>query len=87
MAPGLRWVLLCAGMFLFFVGYTFYAIPYWSLIDDYSAGDLRTRRTLSNVLGAGLLIATALGFAVSPTLVKRLGHLGGRSRSASPRPS
>jgi len=76
MAPALRWTLLCGGMFLFFVGYTFYAIPYWSLIDDYSGGEVASRRALSNTLGAGMLLATGLGFGLSPMLVERLGFLG-----------
>ncbi|MGI9243424.1 MAG: MFS transporter, partial [Verrucomicrobiales bacterium] len=57
MAAGLRWTFLCAGLFIFFVGYTFYAIPYWSLVDDYSNGDEKRRRTLSNLLGAGIILA------------------------------
>lgn len=75
MGAALRWTCLVSGMFLFFVGYTFYAIPYWSLIDDYSQGDLALRRQLSNLLGAGLLIATGLGFVVSPILVDQFGYL------------
>ena len=72
-SSNLRWTYLVAGMFVFFVGYTFYAIPYWSLIDDYSAGNSHCRRMLSNLLGAGLLIATALVFIISPILVDKLG--------------
>lgn len=75
MLPGLRWALLAGGMLVFFIGYTLYAIPYWSLIDDYSGGDARVRRTLSNLLGAGTLVATALGFVLSPILVERLGFM------------
>jgi Na+/melibiose symporter-like transporter len=73
MATSLRWTLLCAGLFIFFVGYTFYAIPYWSLVDDYSNGDEKRRRTLSNLLGAGIILATAIGFGLSPMLVSKLG--------------
>ncbi len=73
MEQSLRWTLLISGMFLFFVGYTFYGIPYWSLIDDYSRGDLEVRRQLSNLLGAGILIATTIGFVISPLLVEALG--------------
>ena len=73
MASGLRWTLHAAGMFVFFVGYTFYAIPYWSLIDDYSGADLEARTRLSTLLGAGILIATTIGFVASPILVERLG--------------
>ncbi|RMG09273.1 MAG: MFS transporter [Planctomycetota bacterium] len=74
LAPGLRLALVSVGMFLFFVGYTFYAIPYWSLIDDYSGDDEHTRRVLSNVLGAGLLLATLAGFVVSGLLIERYGY-------------
>jgi Na+/melibiose symporter-like transporter len=70
----LRWILLLLGMFLFFVGYTFYAIPYWSLIEDYSQGDKDQRRLLSTALGAGLLIATGIGFIITPILVSSFGY-------------
>lgn len=75
MVPGLRWALSLAGMFIFFVGYTFYAIPYWSLVDDYSQGDEKQRRVLSNLLGAGMLVASAVGFIISPLLVEKFGFL------------
>ncbi len=39
MSAALRWLLLGAGMFVFFVGYTLYAIPYWALVEG-----LRWRR-------------------------------------------
>lgn len=84
MTEGLRWALLLAGLFVFFVGYTFYAIPYWSLIDDYSGGEAPTRRVLSTTLGAGLMVATAVGFVVSPGLVERWGFLGGALAFAVP---
>lgn len=77
MAPALRWALLAAGLFVFFMGYTFYAIPYWSLVDDYSGGDAGARRSLSTVLGAGLMIATGVGFVASPGLVESRGYLAG----------
>lgn len=73
MDSGLKWGLLVAGMFIFFIGYTFYAIPYWSLMDDYSQGDESERRVLSNLLGAGILIATGIGFVGSPFLVEAFG--------------
>jgi len=73
MPPSLRWLLLAGGMFVFFVGYTVYAIPYWSLVDDYSGGDEATRTRLSNVLGGALMLATAVGFLVSPVAVERIG--------------
>ncbi len=84
MAPEVRWTLLTAGMFLFFVGYTFYAIPYWSLVDDYSEGDGNVRRALSNLLGAALMVATLVGFVVSPKLVERHGHLTAALAFAAP---
>jgi Na+/melibiose symporter-like transporter len=74
MGASLRWALLAGGMFIFFVGYTFYAIPYWSLMDDYSGGDERSRRILSNLLGAGLMGATLLGFVVSGVLIEKFGY-------------
>jgi len=73
MSDGVRWALLAAGMFVFFLGYTFYVIPYWSLIDDYSLGHVPTRAKLSNLLGAGVLVATGFGFVVSPLLVEDIG--------------
>ena len=36
MAVAVRWSLVSLGLFIFFVGYTLYCIPYWSLILDYS---------------------------------------------------
>jgi Na+/melibiose symporter-like transporter len=75
MTQALRWSVLFLGMLVFFVGYTLYAIPYWSLVDDYSAGDLRTRARLSNVLGAGLMIATGFCFSFSPLLINAVGYL------------
>lgn len=74
MAPWLRWSLLSSGMLLFFVGYTFFAIPYWSLVGDYAPGNEARRRVLSNLLGAGLIVATAIGFIASPKLVENLGY-------------
>ena len=73
----LRWCLLGGGMFVFFVGYTLYAIPYWSLVEDYSLGDQKVRTGLSNFLGVGVLLATGVGFVVSPILVEKLGFLSG----------
>lgn len=77
MSPLLRWALLGAGMFLFFVGYTLYAIPYWSLVEDYSEGNEKVRTSLSNSLGVGVLVATGLGFVVSPIVIEKLGFLSG----------
>jgi len=73
MAVSLRWTLLISGLFVFFVGYTFYAIPYWSLVEDYAQGASDTRRVLSNQLGVGLLIATGIGFVISPMVIEAYG--------------
>lgn len=75
MSESVRWVMLSAGMFVFFVGYTAYVIPYWSLVDDYSRGNLKSRAQLSNVLGVGVLVATGFGFVLSPILVDSYGYL------------
>lgn len=77
MSPVLRWALLFTGMLVFFIGYTLYAIPYWSLLEDYSQGDASTRTSLSNVLGLGILLATGIGFIISPLLVERFGFFHG----------
>lgn len=77
MTPAVRWVFLLAGMFTFFAGYTLYAIPYWSLIDDYSKGDPGVRTRLSNAQGVGVLLATGVGFVLSPLAIAKLGFLGG----------
>ena len=74
MPESLRWTIVGLGMLAFFIGYTFYAIPYWSLVDDYAGDDVRTRRILSNLLGAGLLLATAVGFVVSGILIDKFGY-------------
>jgi Na+/melibiose symporter-like transporter len=74
MSLGTRWILLTSGMFVFFVGYTFYGIPYWSLIQDYGGDDANERRILSNLLGAGLILATAVAGLVSPLLVESMGY-------------
>lgn len=84
MSSGLRWVLLLAGLFVFFVGYTFYAIPYWSLIDDYSGRDDKLRRFLSTLLGVGMLLATGVGFVVSPGLIESHGFFIGALAFALP---
>lgn len=76
MGESLRWALLLAGMFLFFTGYTIYAIPYWSLIDDYAGEDGDERRTLSTLLGVGLLLATAVVAIGSPFLIGKAGAYG-----------
>ncbi|HBP17267.1 MAG TPA: hypothetical protein DEA08_05640 [Planctomycetes bacterium] len=72
MGLSLRWMLLVIGMFVFFVGYTFYAIPYWSLIDDY-AENPDQRRRLSNLLGVGMLGATAIGSVASGPAIDAYG--------------
>ena len=70
----LRWTVLASGMFVFFVGYTLYAIPYWSLVDDYSCGNPVARRRLSNLLGLGMMIATGIGFLASGPLIEKFGY-------------
>ncbi|MEE2968490.1 MAG: MFS transporter [Verrucomicrobiota bacterium] len=67
------WSLLTLGLLIFFIGYTFYAIPYWSLIDDYADGDMKVRAKLSNLLGLGIVLASGIGFVVSGALIERLG--------------
>ncbi|MBX3466980.1 MAG: MFS transporter [Planctomycetes bacterium] len=74
MSPGLRWGLATVGLFIFFVGYTVYAIPYWSLVADYAGDDHDARRRLSNCLGTGMLVATAIIAVVSPAIVEGSGY-------------
>ena len=74
MAPVLRWGLMGSGLVVFFVGYTLYCIPYWSLLSDYSRGDEGEQRVLSTLLGVGILLATGLGFILSPLLIEALGY-------------
>ena len=73
MAPAMRWALLVPGFALFFFGYTAYGIPLWSLVDDYGGDDGGERSILSNLLGAGTLLAVAL-VSVGAGLVERFGH-------------
>ncbi|HPQ69039.1 MAG TPA: MFS transporter [bacterium] len=73
MSPTLRWSVLVAGMFLYFVGYTFFAIPFWSLVEDYAEQSQELRGRLSNLLGVGTLLATVIAFAVTPLLIERWG--------------
>ena len=77
MGSALRWVFLSVGMFVFFVGYTLYAIPYWALVEDYAEGQDHVRTRLSNMLGAGVLLATGVVFVVSGLLIDKLGFLPG----------
>lgn len=77
-----RWAAFLGGMAIFFTGYTFYAIPYWSLVDDYSAGHQRRREALSTLLGTGLMLATAVVGVISPLLIGRFGYLGAAMASA-----
>ena len=77
MQASTKWILEFLGMTLFFTGYTFYCIPYWGLVGDYAGPDINLSRTLSNLLGFGLLIATAIGFLASPALVSKFGYLNG----------
>ncbi|MDP8223829.1 MAG: MFS transporter [Candidatus Lernaella stagnicola] len=73
MSVGWRWTLLVAGMFVYFIGYTAFAIPYWSLVEDYATGDRKTRSSLSSLLGLGTLVATVIAFVVTPYIVDRFG--------------
>lgn len=74
MSEGLRWAVVVAGMFIFFVGYTIYGIPYWSLVADYAGDDGDVRRRLSNGLGAGMLVATAIIAIGSGAVIARVGY-------------
>ena len=71
----LRWIYLLSGMLLFFVGYTLYALPYWSLVGDYAQGDEQRRGKLSTLLGVGMLLATTVGFIVTPIMIDHFGYL------------
>jgi len=73
MSPATRWAMLVAGMFIYFVGYTFFAIPFWSLVEDYAEQDQALRGKLSNLLGVGTLLATVIAFTVTPLLIDRFG--------------
>lgn len=75
MVPHMRWGIMLPGMLLFFLGYTFYSIPFWSLAEDYSGGDPRERTLLSNLLGVGMFVATAVVSVVSPPLIEARGFL------------
>jgi Na+/melibiose symporter-like transporter len=74
MSEVVRWVVLASGLFVFFVGYTIYAIPYWTLVEDYGKHADGGRRELSNMLGLGLILATIAGFVVTPLLISQLGY-------------
>lgn len=75
-SEGGRWGALLPGMFLLFAGYTFYAIPYWSLVRDYAASSADEQRN-SEKLGVGLLLATGGVAILSPLCVARFGYLEG----------
>lgn len=70
----LRWALLVGGLFVFFIGYGLYGIPLWSLVDDYGGEDGRERSSLSNLLGAGILLGVAIGSTVVPMATEKLGY-------------
>jgi Na+/melibiose symporter-like transporter len=72
-SPVVRWALLGAGFVVFFFGYTAYAIPYWSLVDDYGTSD-RERSILSNLLGAGILLSVAIVSVATPKLIGAFGY-------------
>lgn len=74
LAPAVRWPLVTAGIFIFFLGYTVYGIPYWSLVGDYGGEDANARRALSNLLGAGILLATAIVAVAGPQLIEAKGY-------------
>lgn len=74
MGAAMRWALLLSGLLVFFVGYGLYGIPLWSLVDDYAGEDARERSTLSNLLGAGILLGVAIGSTVVPMAIKKLGY-------------
>lgn len=74
LAPSLRWPLVTLGIFVFFLGYTIYGIPYWSLVSDYGGDDAGSRRLLSNLLGAGILLATGVVAVAGPQLIQKLGY-------------
>jgi len=82
MPEWIRWFCAASGMFIFFVGYTFYAIPYWSLVGDYSNGDPKRKRILSNLLGGGMVVATGIGFVVSGSVIKAFGYVPAASMFA-----
>jgi len=69
-----RWILLGTGMVILFTGYSFYSIPYWSLIEDYAGKDAKERGILSNFLGAGLLLSVAVVSTLSPKLIGDFGY-------------
>lgn len=84
LSPVARWLLLSGGMLVFVAGYTMYAVPYWSLIDDYADDDEKLRRSLSNILGAGVLLAAGLAFVISPLLVQKYGFFSATLWLAGP---
>lgn len=73
-APVVRWSLLLGGFLVFFVGYTFYSIPLWSLVDDFGGDDRRERAIYSNLLGLGLLAAVAVVSVAAPPIIERHGY-------------
>ena len=73
----LRYTCIALGLFLFFVGYTLYGIPYWSMMDDMAGEDENARKTLSNILGAGIMVSTGVCFALTPLLIEEFGFFWG----------
>ena len=51
--PFSNWLLVISGLFTFFLGYTFYCIPYWALVDDLGQKDQDLKYQLSSALGLG----------------------------------
>ncbi len=74
MSEATRSAVLIGGLFVFFVGYTIYAIPYWTLVEDYGKHAEGGQRELSNMLGLGLILATIAGFVVTPIVIDKLGY-------------
>lgn len=73
-SSAVRWILLAIGLVVLFTGYSFYSIPYWSLLDDYAGRDRKERGILSNLLGAGLLLSVAVVSTLSPKLIGDHGY-------------
>ena len=69
-----NWFILLIGLLIFFIGSTFYAIPYWSLIDDYSQNNNNIRSKLSGLLGLGIVIGSGIGNGASGFLINSYGY-------------
>jgi len=69
-----NWLIISIGFFIFFIAYTLYCIPYWSLIEDFGDNDPVIKTRLSSLLGQGLFVATAIGFVITPLLISSFGY-------------